>query len=333
MDRAPTRRQILRLMAGAPLLAAGSRAALAAKTALIERLIQEARALPNVSQRIDFISGKLLGVRYQADTLIGGPKHPERFVVRDDAFDCVTFCEVVLAAAIARDLEEFETSLRRIRYDHGNVQYDQRNHYFADWCKRNIENGICQPVAIEPSIVIDKTVTWHREFGKQPRVDRRRFPRRRCWRTPSCWRRATSSALHRGAPSLDYYHTGLVAFGKGGELLLRNASQSRGRVVDDKMAAFVTVNPVKYVTLLRRPRTRRLWSAVEETESPRAASKAGLARRRRSRSRISSVPPPRVSSAPSSSSRTAPPIRLPRRPSWSARRWASIPIMSRPAPE
>ena len=50
---------------------------------------------------------------------------------------------------------------------------------------------------------------------------------------------------------LDYYHTGLVAFGKTGELLLRNASQSRGRVVEDKMAAFVSVNPVKYVTLLR----------------------------------------------------------------------------------
>ena len=110
------------------------RASAAAKTALIGRLIEEARALPHVSQRIDFISRALLGVRYQANTLIGGPKHPERFVVRDDAFDCVTFCEVVLAAAIARDLDEFETSLRRIRYDHGNVQYDQRNHYFADWC-------------------------------------------------------------------------------------------------------------------------------------------------------------------------------------------------------
>ena len=120
-----------------------------------------------MSQRIDFISGKLLGIRYQANTLIGSPKHPEKFVVRDDAFDCVTFCEVVLAAAIARDMSEFETSLRRIRYDHGKVQYDQRNHYFADWCKRNIENGICRPVAIEPSIVIDKTVTWHREFGRR----------------------------------------------------------------------------------------------------------------------------------------------------------------------
>ena len=50
---------------------------------------------------------------------------------------------------------------------------------------------------------------------------------------------------------LDFFHTGIVAFGKGGELLLRNASQSRGRVVDDKMTTFVTVNPVTYVTLLR----------------------------------------------------------------------------------
>jgi len=166
MNRAHTRRQFLRLLAGPPLLTAGVSDAWAAKAILIERLIGEARALPNVWERIDFISRKLLGIRYQADTLIGGPNHPEKFVVRDDAFDCVTFCEVVLAAAIARDMGEFETSLRRIRYDHGKVQYDQRNHYFADWCKRNIENGICQPVAIEPSVTIDKTLTWHQEFGQ-----------------------------------------------------------------------------------------------------------------------------------------------------------------------
>ena len=108
-----TRRGAIRLFAGAALLAAGGNRAFAAKavagkTALIGRLIKQARALPHVSQRIEFISHALLGVRYQANTLIGGPKHPERFVVRDDAFDCVTFCEVVLAAAIARDLDEFE---------------------------------------------------------------------------------------------------------------------------------------------------------------------------------------------------------------------------------
>ncbi len=57
--------------------------------------------------------------------------------------------------------------------------------------------------------------------------------------------------LHIAAPISISFHTGIVAFGKGGELLLRNASQSRGRVVDDRMTAFVTVNPVTYVTLLR----------------------------------------------------------------------------------
>jgi len=250
MDRANTRRNILRLIACSPLLAAASRSAFAAKAAAVERLIEQARALPTVSQRIDFISGKLLGVRYQANTLIGSPKLPERFVVRDDAFDCVTFCEVVLAAAIARDIGEFETLLRRIRYDRGNVQYDQRNHYFADWCKRNIENGICRPVKIEPSIVIDKTLTWHREFGQHP-VSISAIAKETLLESAKLLAPGDIIGFTSRRVGLDYYHTGLVAFGKTGELLLRNASQSRGRVVEDKMATFVSVNPVKYVTLLR----------------------------------------------------------------------------------
>jgi len=250
IDRVTTRRKILRLIVCSPLLAGGSRTAFAAKAAAVERLIEQARALPTVSQRIDFISGKLIGVRYQAETLIGSPKQPERFVVRDDAFDCVTFCEVVLAAAIAGDFIEFETLLRRIRYDRGNVQYDQRNHYFADWCKRNIENGICKPVAIEPSVVIDKTVTWHREFGRHPvsivAVSKETLLQKSRLLAPGDIIGFTSRRS-----DLDFFHTGIVAFGKGGELLLRNASQSRGRVMDDKMTTFVTVNPVTYVTLLR----------------------------------------------------------------------------------
>jgi hypothetical protein len=260
MALARTRRQFFRLLAGAPLLAAGSDFALAAKveganaaapkTALIARLIGEARALPSVSERLDLISRKLLGIRYLANTMIGSPKLPEKFVVRDDAFDCVTFCEVVLAAAMARDMPEFETALRRVRYDHGNVQYDQRNHYFADWCKRNVENGICRPVAIEPSIVIDKTLTWHREFGKHP-VSIAAIAKETLLEKAQLLAPGDIIAFASRRAGLDYYHTGLVAFGKTGELLLRNASLSRGRVVEDKMAAFVSTNPVKYVTLLR----------------------------------------------------------------------------------
>ena len=247
------RRNLLRLAAGLPLLGLAG-PAFAAKTELIKRLIVEARPLPRVSERIDLISGRLLGVRYQANTLIGGPGHPEQFVVRDDAFDCVTFCEVVLAAAIARDLAEFETWLRRIRYDRGSVQYDRRNHYFTDWCRRNIENGICQPVAIEPSVTVDKTLTWHHEFG-QRRVSMTVVTRATMMDKAKLLAPGDIVGITSGRAGLDYYHTGLVAFGKNGELLLRNASQRRGRVVEEPMVAFAAANPVRTVTLLRAAET------------------------------------------------------------------------------
>src|SRR5665811_766660 len=125
-------RHILRILAGGAALAAGARPSEAGE-ALIERLIAEAKTLSTIAQRIDFISGALRGTTYQGYTLIGGPRRPEKFVVRDDAFDCVTFCETVLAAARARDTAEFETALREIRYRHGIVNWFERNHYFFEW--------------------------------------------------------------------------------------------------------------------------------------------------------------------------------------------------------
>ena len=249
MHRALNRRNILTLMAGIPLLVADNGAAVA-NAAVIERLIRESQAYPGVSQRIDFISSKLLGVPYRANTLVGGPRQPEKFVVRDDAFDCVTFCEVVLAAALARDIDGFETELRRIRYDHGKVAYAERNHYWAEWCKRNIENGVCQPVAIEPSVTIDKIVTWHREFAPR-RVSIAAIDKATLFGRASQVAAGDIIGFASRRQGLDYYHTGFIAFAKNGDLLLRSASLRHGRVLDEKMASFVAAYSVKYVTLLR----------------------------------------------------------------------------------
>src|SRR5512140_2187460 len=113
MSTAINRRSILQFLAGGAVLAAGCRPSLAGETR-IGRLIGEARAWPTIAQRIDFISRALRGTTYREYTLIGGPRRAEKFVVRDDAFDCVTFCETVLAAANAHDLDEFEKVLRTI---------------------------------------------------------------------------------------------------------------------------------------------------------------------------------------------------------------------------
>jgi hypothetical protein len=256
MRQGTTRRDLLRLLPGVPLtvlpgapVLAGHSAAGARKTALISRLIDDARSLPRVAERIDFISARYIGVRYQANTLIGGPRHPEVFVVRDDAFDCVTFCEVVLAAALARDLPEFEMALLRIRYRHAQVRWEARNHYFAEWSRRIVENGICRPVAMAPSITIDKEVNW-KNLGRR-QVSISAIPKATFWANRALLQRGDVIGFVSGRSNLDFYHTGLITFDGRGEPLLRHASRSRGRILDDSLQGFFAANGVRYVTLLR----------------------------------------------------------------------------------
>ena len=198
---------------------------------------------------MDFISRALLGVRYQANTLIGGPQRPEQFVVRADAFDCVTFCEFVLAAAMARNYGEFETALRTIRYEHGKVVWAERNHYFAEWCRRAVENRICAPVAMPETVTIDKTVQWGNQGRRQVSIIG----------VPSESLLANAASLENGdiigflsrRPNLDFFHTGLVIFEDDGALMLRSAAQSRRRVLDEPMDRFLAANKVQHVALLR----------------------------------------------------------------------------------
>jgi hypothetical protein len=244
-----SRRDLLRLLAGSAVLAAGARPASAGE-ARIAKLIDEARVYPQISHRVDFISAALRGTRYLGYTLIGGPRRPEKFVVRDDGFDCVTFCETVLAAAIARNLGEFETMLRKIRYHNGIVQWRERNHYFFEWGEHNVENGICRWISMDGAVDIKKIV------DSQKGLSRRRFAMRVIPRAVFV---ANKPMLERGdiigfvshQPGLDYFHAGFIAFARDGTLLLRHASESHHRVVDERMDRFLARYSVRYVTLLR----------------------------------------------------------------------------------
>ncbi len=87
--------------------------------------------------------------------------------MRDDGFDCVTYCEAVLAAAQARDLPSFEAALRAIRYHNGEVDWRQRNHDFAAWCERNIANGQGRAVAVGSTVEVRKSINMPSELGKR----------------------------------------------------------------------------------------------------------------------------------------------------------------------
>jgi N-acetylmuramoyl-L-alanine amidase-like len=258
MAQAHHRRTVLKALAGAPLWAASG--ALQAAPRRVAGLIAQAKALPQISQRIEVISRALMGVRYAAHTLIGGPRRKEQFIMRDDAFDCVTYCEFVLAAARATDVAEFETALRRIRYRNGEIAWRERNHYFADWCRNNVDNGICRFVPIADTVRIDKSSDSEPGLG------------RRSWALgvlPQQTLLANASKLMTGdivgfvsrRANLDYSHTGFVAFGRKGELLLRHASSTRRRVIEEPMVRFLRVNGVKYVSVLRPLEPKRYAAA------------------------------------------------------------------------
>lgn len=248
-DLAFDRRRVLQMLAGSAALAAGLRPAEAAR-ARIDALVLTAHALPTVAQRIEFISQALLGTPYRGYTLIGGPRRPERFVVRDDGFDCVTFCETVLAAARAQRPGDFEPELRRIRYHNGIVAWRERNHYFADWSASNVANGVCARVDLPGGVAIDKTLTYMRALGPR-RVSFDAIPRGRLLASRERLMTGDIIGFLSRRPRLDYFHTGFVIVRPDGELLLRHAARSRGRVLDERLAQFLSVNRVRRVTLLR----------------------------------------------------------------------------------
>ena len=247
------RRAVLRLFAGGAAFAAAGGPAFAAlrgNEPRLPRLIAQSRAFPGIAGRIDFISQGLLGVRYRGHTLIGGPRTPEAMVTREDGFDCVTFCETVLAAARANAVEEFAAILRQIRYQDGVVNWLTRNHYHHEWSQRNVANRLCRDVELPGTVTIEKTVTWHRALGAR-RFAMRVIPVNSLFEHRAMLATGDIVGFVTARRNLDYFHTGLVVFGGNGEFLLRHASQSRGRVLDDTMQNFVRANRVHYVTALR----------------------------------------------------------------------------------
>jgi hypothetical protein len=254
-DSRPSRRGALTLLGAAALTLVGGRSS--GGEQLFSRLIEQTRDTTPLSRRIEVISATLRGKRYRAETLIGGPRKAEVFVARDDAFDCVTYTEAVLAAARAPDLPRFEGELRKIRYHNGAVEWRERNHDFAAWCARNVENGVCRPVALGNTVPITKVMTNPRALGRR-NYELAGIPRATLLAEKAQLQDGDIIGFISRRAALDYFHCGFVMFGGKGELLLRHASQSRGRVADQTMESFFAVNGTQYVTVLR---------PVETTES------------------------------------------------------------------
>lgn len=99
----------------------------------------------SVNKRLDVISKIFVGLPYGKGGPLGeGPdgKYDQDPLYRFDTFDCTTYLETIMALAMSREVSEFETTLDKIRYENGEIDYLKRNHFTdLQWIPFNVQNG------------------------------------------------------------------------------------------------------------------------------------------------------------------------------------------------
>lgn len=85
----------------------------------------------SVAPRYNDIGAEYIGAKYVRDALGEGYGYDSDPLIRNDAFDCTTFVETVLAGG---DLNK----LNHIRYHDGNISFASRNHFIeTEWLENN----------------------------------------------------------------------------------------------------------------------------------------------------------------------------------------------------
>ena len=109
---------------------------------------------------------KYLGKPYRSGTIES--LDFEKCIVQNEAFDCYTFVERALAAAL--DPKHPEDKILQLRYRNGKVEgYCSRLHYLSDWLLIQIKNNVLQDVSA--SIPGSSEIYFHLNFmSKHPHL-------------------------------------------------------------------------------------------------------------------------------------------------------------------
>ena len=221
-----------------------------ARLQTVERVLDEVQNVPGMSRRLQSLSKRFLGRPYSINPLVGSAEIPEVLTLSLDSFDCVTYMETVVALAGARTANDFTSRLKRIRYDHGKVEWRRRNHYMTDWIRNNERAGLVRQMKVE-SVVRRKERLLNVVPGLPPK--KQRFA---C--TPKQSIRSLARVLEAGdliffastRSHLDIFHCGIV-IRDGDRLRLRHASRSQGGVVEQDLQSFLDGNRMAGVILVR----------------------------------------------------------------------------------
>jgi N-acetylmuramoyl-L-alanine amidase-like len=230
----------------------------------VERLLSETKHGRCEGGRIEVLSRHFLGHPYKSDPLIGSADTPEVFTASLDGFDCVTYIETILALARASTVDNFADWLRKIRYEHGRIQWRQRNHYMTVWIRNNIRQGIIEPVSMPavPMVSRDRVLNTVPGFAAR-RTCVKCLPKRSVPRLEPRLRSGDLIFFVSTRRNLDVFHAGIIVR-EANRVLMRHASRSQGVVVEQELAEFLKTNRMAGVIVMRpQGAARRLRSTAK----------------------------------------------------------------------
>ncbi len=91
------------------------------------------------------LARQMLGRPYHAFSLDQGPKETLRLDWM--SFDCVLFVEQLLALFHSPRVEDFPTTVKRLRYQDGRIDYCARHHYFTLWAQNAQRRGVVTDIS------------------------------------------------------------------------------------------------------------------------------------------------------------------------------------------
>lgn len=189
---------------------------------------------------------------YAKNTLSGGPKNPEEFVLNLSEFDCFTFLDVVEALRRSSDYKSFSDNLKNVRYFDGIVTYEKRRHFFSDWIVGGpLIEDVTVMVAKERAVSINKRL--NRKNDGSLWLEGIDVVSRQVDYIPTLnIAEEVLSALHPGdyigiyspLKGLDVSHTGLIVKDEG-RILIRHASSrsETSKVVDEDLLEYLQGKP------------------------------------------------------------------------------------------
>ena len=217
----------------------------------VQQLLSQTKFEPSISRRIDVLSRHFLGYSYRSNPLIGAADTDEVFTAALDGFDCVTYIETILALARASKVADFTESLRTIRYQQGRIEWSSRNHYMTLWIRNNLSEGLIGPFSTPGVPLINR----ERLLNVVPGLPVRRtclrcVPKRAIARLQSYLQTGDLIFFASTRKNLDVFHTGILVH-NGERLMMRHASRSQGRVVEQKLGDFIKANRMAGVIVVR----------------------------------------------------------------------------------